>query len=87
MQRELGMEQKSEARQEQIVEQVTKSNKKINVWLLPIWLRLVIIIALMVIMVIIGAVIGYSVIGGGHLIDVFKPSTWTHIVDIVNAGT
>lgn len=81
------MEQKSEVSQQQIVEQVTKQNKKIKVRMLPIWLRLVIIIALMVIMIIIGAVIGYSAIGGGHLIDVFKPSTWTHIVDIVNAGT
>lgn len=81
------MEQKSEVRQEQLVDQVTKQNKKIKVRLFPIWLRLVIIIALMVIMVIIGAVIGYSAIGGGNPIDVFKKSTWTHIVDIVNAGT
>ena len=42
---------------------------------------------LIVLMVIIGALIGYSVIGGGHPIDVFKISTWTHIVDIVNKGT
>ena len=64
-----------------------EQKKKIKVRLLPIWLRLLIVAGLIVLMVIIGALIGYSVIGGGHPIDVFKPSTWTHIVDIVNQGT
>ena len=61
--------------------------RKLKFVCFPIWLRLLIVAGLIVIMVIIGALIGYSVIGGGNPIDVFKPSTWTHIVDIVNQGT
>lgn len=82
------MEQKSLTKQQfNEEEQKEKQKKKIKVRLLPIWLRLLIVAGLIVLMVIIGALIGYSVIGGGHLIDVFKPSTWKHIGDIVNQGT
>lgn len=81
------MEPKILTRQQFKEEQETKRQKKIKVRLLPIWLRLIIIACLIVFMVIIGALIGYSVIGGGHPLDVFKISTWTHIVDIVNQGT
>jgi len=31
--------------------------------------------------------IGYGVIGDGKPTDVFKKSTWTHILEIVNDGT
>lgn len=82
------MEQKSLTRQQfKEEEQQTKQKKKIRVRLLPIWLRLLIVAGLIVIMVIIGAIVGYSAIGGGNFVDVFKKSTWTHIVDIVNKGT
>ena len=82
------MEQKSLTRQEyKEIEQKPQQKKRIKVRLIPIWLRLIIVAGLLVLMAIIGALIGYSVIGGGHPIDVFKISTWTHIVDIVNKGT
>ncbi len=82
------MEQKILTRQQfKEEEQKTQQKKRIKVRLLPIWLRLIMVAGLIVLMVIIGAIIGYSVIGGGHPIDVFKYSTWTHIVDIVNKGT
>ena len=72
------MEQKILTRQELNEEEPkTEQEKKIKVRLVPIWLRLIIVAGLIVLMVIIGAIIGYSVIGGGHLIDLFKPSTWT----------
>lgn len=64
-----------------------KQQKRIKVRLLPIWFRLIIVAVLIVFMVIIGAMIGYGAIGGGHVIDVFKISTWTHIGDIVKKGT
>ena len=82
------MEEKALSRQEFEEEQQpkTQSKQRIRVRLLPIWLRLIIVAALIVVMVIVGALIGYSVIGGGHPLDVFKVSTWTHIVDLVNKG-
>ncbi|AMM95706.1 DNA-directed RNA polymerase subunit beta [Peribacillus simplex] len=81
------MEQNRVMRQqieEEIKEVETKPNRRIKVRLLPIWLRLLIVIGLIFIAVLSGALIGYSVIGGGHAMDVFQKSTWTHIIDIVN---
>ena len=84
----MGMEQKSVMRQE-VSEEVkeaktTQPKRRIKVRLLPIWLRLLIIIGLIFIALLAGSLIGYSVIGGGQATDVFKKSTWTHIIDIVN---
>ena len=84
------MEQKSVMRQE-VSEEVkevktTQPNQRIRVRLLPIWLRLLIIMGLIIIALLAGSLIGYSVIGGGQATDVFKTSTWTHIIDIVNEG-
>ena len=63
------MEQKSEVRQE-VIEEVkevdAKPNGRIKVRLLPIWLRLLLIIGLIFIALLSGALIGYSVIGGGE---------------------
>lgn len=84
------MEQKSVMRQE-VSEEVkevktSQSNERIKVRLLPIWLRLLIIMGLIIIALLAGSLIGYSVIGGGQATDVFKTSTWIHIIDIVNEG-
>lgn len=80
------METQSISRQELNEEPNSKQAVKIKVRMLPIWLRLIIIAVLIVMMVVFGAIVGYSIIGGGHFVDVFKPSTWTHISDIVNKG-
>ncbi|WP_110928347.1 DNA-directed RNA polymerase subunit beta [Bacillus massiliglaciei] len=85
------MEQKSLTRQqfdEKKNEQAnTESRPWIRVRLLPIWLRLILICLFAAAAVVLGAIVGYSVFGGGEFVDVFKKSTWTHIVDIVNQGT
>ncbi|MFD9626095.1 DNA-directed RNA polymerase subunit beta [Peribacillus muralis] len=72
--------------EEEEKEAETKPNRRIKVRLMPIWLRLLIVIGLIIIAVLSGALLGYSVIGGGHALDVFQKSTWTHIIDIVNKG-
>ncbi|AOH57167.1 hypothetical protein ABE28_022715 [Peribacillus muralis] len=72
--------------EEEIIEVETKPSRRIRVRLLPIWLRLLIVIGLIFIAALSGALLGYSVIGGGHALDVFQKSTWTHIIDIVNKG-
>ncbi|MGM7634717.1 DNA-directed RNA polymerase subunit beta [Bacillus sp. Hm123] len=30
-----------------------------------------------------GAIIGYSVIGGGHPLEVFNPQIWIHLVEVL----
>ena len=62
-------------------------NQKIRIRLVPIWARILIVLFLMTIALIGGAMVGYSVMGDGEAMDVFKKSTWTHIVDLVNKDT
>lgn len=57
--------------------------KPAHAGLISMWLRFVIFIALIIICVTAGALVGYSGIGGGKSIDVFKGSTWSHIYDLV----
>ena len=56
---------------------------RIRVRLIPIWLRLVLLLVMIAASMTAGALVGYGAIGGGKAIDVFKPSTWTHIRDLV----
>ena len=58
--------------------------KRIRVRFIPIWLRLVLLVVFFFIFMIAGAAIGYGILGGGNAGDVFKPSTWTHIQDLVD---
>ncbi|MDF9296648.1 DNA-directed RNA polymerase subunit beta [Geobacillus stearothermophilus] len=55
--------------------------------LIRIGLRLIIVAALMALSLAAGAVVGYSAIGDGAWLDVFRPSTWQHILDFVEKGT
>lgn len=65
-------------------EQSVKKGKRIRLRLIPIWLRVIIVVLLMGLSSLTGAAIGYGVLGNGNAIDVFKPSVWTHIVDLVD---
>lgn len=51
--------------------------------LIPIWLRLVIVLCLITISTLAGAMVGYGVIGEGNAWDALKPSTWQHIIDLI----
>nr|WP_276313800.1 DNA-directed RNA polymerase subunit beta [Exiguobacterium algae] len=44
-------------------------------------MRVLVVLLLAVAMLALGAVIGYSVIGGGEWRDVFDIDTWRHITD------
>ena len=57
--------------------------EKVRIRVLPIWLRIIIVIALCFIAVILGLIIGYAVLGDGTFGEVFQKSTWTHIFDLV----
>jgi hypothetical protein len=60
-----------------------ENEKKIRIRLIPIWLRVIMIIGLIFVSMTLGAAIGYGVLGDGKVSDVFKPSTWTHLRDLV----
>lgn len=81
---------------QQISKQVQKTNKtgkrnltndgrvSVRLRLIPIWLRLVIILVVSVIAAFVGAYFGYVILGDGKSSEVFSPSTWQHIFDLVN---
>ena len=56
----------------------------VQIRLIPIWLRVVLVLVLIVVAAILGTMVGYSVIGQGKAMDVFKLETWQHIFDIMN---
>ncbi|MGG3739256.1 DNA-directed RNA polymerase subunit beta [Aeribacillus pallidus] len=62
----------------------SRTKKRVRVRLIPIWLRLIIVVVLTFVSLVVGAVVGYGVIGDGKPSDTFKKSTWTHIIDLVN---
>lgn len=57
--------------------------KRIRVRIIPIWLRIIIVAVLIFLSTIAGAAVGYGVMGEGNAKDIFKKSTWTHIIDLV----
>ncbi|MGJ9384752.1 DNA-directed RNA polymerase subunit beta [Salipaludibacillus sp. CF4.18] len=55
---------------------------------IPIWFRVILVLFLVIASVIVGAMVGYGIIGpGGNPMDVFEPDTWYHIYDIIFDGT
>lgn len=52
--------------------------------LIPIWLRIILVLALLTGAAILGAMFGYGYIGDGVPSDVLKKETWTHILDIIS---
>ncbi|WP_224752696.1 DNA-directed RNA polymerase subunit beta [Metabacillus arenae] len=58
-------------------------NVRLRIRLLPIWLRIILVILFMAIALVVGAVIGYSVIGDGNAVDTLKKETWQHVIDLV----
>ncbi|MDF2037836.1 DNA-directed RNA polymerase subunit beta [Cytobacillus oceanisediminis] len=56
---------------------------RVRIRLIPIWLRIIIVVLLILLSVTAGAAVGYGVIGGGEVKDIFTKSTWMHIMDLV----
>ena len=67
----------------EITQQPT-TDKRPKLRLIPIWLRLLIVLALVAVAAIIGAMVGYAGLGEGKAFDVFTPEVWRHILDIMN---
>lgn len=65
----------------------TKEPKKtwwVQIRLFPIWLRIIIVIALIALAAVLGAMVGFGVIGDGKPADALKWETWQHIFDIMS---
>jgi hypothetical protein len=72
---------KAEKKENRINE--AKPQRWVRVRMLPIWLRILLVFLLLAASLVLGAMVGYGVIGDGDPTDVFKKETWQHIIDIV----
>ncbi|MEZ0482017.1 DNA-directed RNA polymerase subunit beta [Planococcus sp. SSTMD024] len=64
-----------------------KKTRWVQIRLFPIWLRILLVVALLVVMAALGAMVGYGVIGDGNAGDALKWETWQHIFDIMRGVT
>ncbi|WP_368653328.1 DNA-directed RNA polymerase subunit beta [Ornithinibacillus sp. 4-3] len=60
-----------------------KKLKKPRRRIFPITLRIIIILALCATALVLGAMVGYGIIGDGNPTDVLLKETWQHIIDFV----
>ncbi|AGX06545.1 MULTISPECIES: DNA-directed RNA polymerase subunit beta [Bacillus] len=72
-----------EQKKKQKAEEKAAGKRIIRIRLVPIWLRVIIVLILIAGSLILGAFVGYSVMGGGKASDIFEKSTWMHIKDLV----
>ncbi|MBT2570921.1 DNA-directed RNA polymerase subunit beta [Planococcus sp. ISL-110] len=62
----------------------TKKTWWVQIRLFPIWLRIILVIALIALAAVLGAMVGFGVIGDGNPADALKWETWQHILDIMS---
>lgn len=67
-------------------EQPTKRVRWVQIRLIPIWLRIIIILALFFAAAVAGLMFGYGFLGGGAAKDALKWDTWQHILDIISGA-
>lgn len=65
-------------------EQSAKSRIWVQIRLFPIWVRIIIVVAILATAAVLGAMVGYGYIGDGQPSEVLKKDTWTHIIDIIS---
>ncbi|ANU10064.1 hypothetical protein A1A1_06092 [Planococcus antarcticus DSM 14505] len=56
----------------------------VQIRLFPIWLRIIMVVALISLAAVFGAMVGFGVIGDGEPADALKWETWQHILDIMD---
>ena len=64
-----------------------KKTRWVQIRLIPIWLRILLVLALLAVMAALGAMVGYGVLGDGSAGDALKWETWQHIIDIMRGET
>ncbi|WP_432354097.1 DNA-directed RNA polymerase subunit beta [Sporosarcina sp. A2] len=66
------------------VEADAKPVRWVQIRILPIYVRVLLVLVLLAAAVVLGAFIGFSILGDGAASDIFHKETWTHIFDIMN---
>lgn len=61
---------------------MNNNSKRLDIFIKPILIRILLVAVAMTVAIIIGAMVGYG-IGGGNPLRVFLPSTWGHLLDFV----
>ena len=56
----------------------------VQIRMFPIWLRIILVAALIVGAAALGAMVGYGILGDGEPKDALKWETWQHILDIMS---
>lgn len=62
----------------------TKPVRWVQIRILPIYVRVILVILLLIVAAVLGAVIGFSILGDGAASDIFQKDTWAHIFDIMS---
>lgn len=65
-------------------DEVAKPKRWVQIRLFPIWLRIIIVAAILAGAGAFGLTVGYGYIGEGEPGDVLKWSTWQHMLDIIS---
>ncbi|TWT03539.1 DNA-directed RNA polymerase subunit beta [Planomicrobium sp. CPCC 101079] len=60
------------------------SSSWVRIRLFPIWLRILMVLAIIAVAMVLGVMVGYGVIGDGEPSDALKWRTWQHIIDIMS---
>ena len=60
-----------------------QEKKNLRIRKFPISLRILVVIVILCISLLLGIMFGFSILGDGNALDALKPSTWQHIIDIV----
>lgn len=75
---------RKEHKEEAVSEKEPKKTWWVQIRLFPIWLRIILVLALVVLAAALGAMVGYGIIGDGEPRDALKWETWQHIFDIMS---
>ncbi|MFC5604862.1 DNA-directed RNA polymerase subunit beta [Sporosarcina koreensis] len=78
--------ERNQQKKQKSEEEGTSGKRRIwvQIRMFPIWLRVVLVLLLIAGAAILGAIVGYGIMGDGQPADVLKKETWTHILDIIN---
>lgn len=73
-----------EVKEDRKAEPKAESSSWVQIRLFPIWLRIVLVLAILAVAMILGVMVGYGVLGDGEAADALKWRTWKHIIDIMS---
>lgn len=75
---------RKEHKNEEAAGEKQKKTWWVQIRMFPIWLRIILVIALIVLAAALGAMVGYGIIGDGEPRDALQWETWQHILDIMS---